>query len=261
MRAVLKAQINKTDRNDARGMAQMMRVGLYRPVHVKTLRSQKLRLLLTHRKLVQSKAIALDNDLRGTLRNFGLKVGVVGTVKFEARVRELVESLPDVAELVEPLLIVRQVLREQLGILHRRLLAIVRDDDVCRRLMTIPGVGPVVALTYRATVDVPVRFRKSKSVGAVFGLTCTKYQSGEIDRTGAISRCGDEMVRTTLYEAAQILLVRSTKWSWLKAWAMQIAKRRGIKRAIVALARRLAVIMHRIWVDGTEFRWTREVTA
>jgi transposase len=261
MRAVLKAQINKTDRNDARGMAQMMRVGLYRPVHVKTLRSQKLRMLLTHRKLVQSKAIALDNDLRGTLRNFGLKVGVVGTVKFEARVRELVENLPDVAELVEPLLIVRRVLREQLGILHRRLLAIVRDDDVCRRLMTIPGVGPVVALTYRATVDVPVRFRKSKSVGAVFGLTCAKYQSGEIDRTGAISRCGDQMVRTTLYEAAQILLVRSTKWSWLKAWAMQIARRRGMKRAIVALARRLAVIMHRIWVDDTEFRWTRNAAA
>ena len=161
MRAVLKAQINKTDRNDARGMAQMIRVGLYRPVHVKTLRSQKLRMLLTHRKLVQSKAIALDNDLRGTLRNFGLKVGVVGTIKFEARVRELVENLPDVAELVEPLLIVRQVLREQLGLLHRRLLAIVRDDDVWRRLITIPGVGPVVALTYRATVDVPVRFRKS----------------------------------------------------------------------------------------------------
>jgi transposase len=261
MRAALKAQINKTDRNDARGMAQMMRVGLYRPVHVKTLRSQKLRMLLTHRKLVQSKAIALDNDLRGTLRNFGLKVGVVGTVKFEARVRELVENLPDVAELVEPLLIVRRVLREQLGILHRRLLTIVRDDDVCRRLMTIPGVGPVVALTYRATVDVPVRFRKSKSVGAVFGLTCAKYQSGEIDRTGAISRCGDEMVRTTLYEAAQILLVRTTKWSWLKAWAMQIARRRGMKRAIVALARRLAVIMHRIWVDDTEFRWTRNAAA
>jgi transposase len=232
MRAVLKAQINKTDRNDARGMAQMMRVGLYRPLHVKTLRSQKLWMLLTHRKLVQSKAIALDNDLRGTLRNFGLKVGVVTTVKFEARVRELVENLPDVAELVEPLLIVRRVLREQLGRLHRRLLAIVRDDDVCRRLMTIPGVGPVVALTYRATVDVPVRFRKSKSVGAVFGLTCAKYQSGEIDRTGAISRCGDEMVRTTLYEAAQVLLVRTTKWSWLKAWAMQIARRRGMKKAI-----------------------------
>jgi transposase len=228
-------------------------------VHVKTLRSQKLRVLLTHRKLLQSKAIAIENDLRATLRNFGLKVGMVGTVKFEARIRELVESLPDLAVLVEPLLIVRQVVREQLGILHRRLLAIVRDDDVCRRLMTIPGVGPVVALTYRATVDVPARFRNSKAVGAVFGLTPAKYQSGENDRTGAISRCGDEMMRMMLYEVAQSMLVRSAKWSWLKAWAIKIARHRGIKKAIVALARRLAVIMHRMWVDGTEFRWTREV--
>jgi transposase len=261
MRAVLKAQINKTDRNDARGIAQMMRVGLYRPVHVKTLRSQKLRMLLTHRKLLQSKAIAIENDLRATLRNFGLKVGVVETVKFEARIKELVEKVSDLALLVEPLLIVRRVLREQIGILHRRLLAIVRDDDVCRRLMTIPGVGPVVALTYRATVDVPVRFRNSKAVGAVFGLTPSKHQSGEADRTGGISRCGDEMMRAMLYEAAQILLVRTTKWSWLKAWAMSIARRRGLKKAVVALARRLAVIMHRIWVDGTEFRWTRETAA
>jgi transposase len=258
MRAVLQAQINKTDRNDARGMAQMMRAGLYRPVHVKTLRSQKLRMLLTHRKLLQSKAIAIDNDLRGTLRNFGLKVGVVGASKFEARIRELVETLPDLAELVEPLLIVRRTLREQIGILHGRLLAIVRNDDVCRRLMTVPGVGPVVALTYRATVDVPARFRNSRAVGAVFGLTPSKYQSGEIDRTGAISRCGDEMMRVMLYEAAHIMLVRLARWSWLKAWAMKIARRRGMKKAIVALARRLAVILHRIWVDGSEFRWTRE---
>src|SRR5271170_374730 len=164
MRAVLKAQINKTDRNDARGMAQMMRVGLYRVVHVKTLRSQKLRMLLTHRKLLQSKAIAIENDLRGTLRNFGLKVGIAGKVKFEARIKELVQNFPDLAVLVEPLLVVPRVLCEQLGILHRRLLAVVRDDDVCRRLMTVPGVGPVVALTYRATVDVPTRFRKSVDV-------------------------------------------------------------------------------------------------
>jgi transposase len=258
MQAVLKAQINKTDRNDARGIAQMMRVGLYRPVHVKTLHSQKLRVLLTHRKLLQSKAIAIENDLRGTLRNFGLKVGVVGDVKFEGRIKKLVENLPDLAVLVEPLLVVRRVLREQIVILHRRLLAIVRDDEVCRRLMTVPGVGPVVALTYRATVDVPARFRKSKAVGAVFGLTCSKYQSGEIDWSGRISRCGDEMMRVMLYEAAQVMLTRTNKWSWLKAWAVQIAKRRGMKKAIVALARRLAVIMHRIWVNGTEFCWTRE---
>jgi len=261
MRAALKAQINKTDRNDARGIAQMMRAGLYRPVHVKTVRSQKLRMLLTHRKLLQSKAIAVENDLRATLRNFGLKVGMVGTAKFEARIRELVESISDLVVLVEPLLLVRRVLREQIGILHRRLLVIVRDDDVCRRLMTVPGVGPVVALTYRATVDVPARFRKSKAVGAVFGLTPSRYQSGERDRTGGISRCGDEMMRAMLYEAAHIMLVRSTKWSWLKAWAMKIARHRGLKKAIVALARRLAVIMHRIWIDGTEFRWTREAAA
>jgi transposase len=261
MRAVLQAQINKTDRNDARGMAQMMRAGLYRPVHVKTLRSQKLRMLLTHRKLLQSKAIAIDNDLRGTLRNFGLKVGVAGASKFEARIQALVENLPDLAELVEPLLIVRRTLREQIGVLHGRLLAIVRTDDVCRRLMTVPGVGPVVALTYRATVDVAARFRNSKAVGAVFGLTPARYQSGEIDRSGTISRCGDEMMRAMLYEAAHIMLVRVAKWSWLKAWAMKIARHRGMKKATVALARRLAVILHRIWVDGTEFRWTREQAA
>jgi transposase len=260
MRAVLKARINKTDRNDARGIAQMMRVGLYRPVHVKTLRSQKLRMLLTHRKLLQAKAIAVENDLRATLRNFGLKVGVVGAVKFEIRIKELVENFPDLVALVEPLLVVRRVLREQISILHRRVLTAVRNDEVCRRLMTVPGVGPVVALTYRATVDVPARFRRSKSVGAVFGLTPSRDQSGETDRPGAISRCGDAMMRTTLYEAAQVMLLRSAKWSWLKAWAMKIARRRGMKKAIVALARRLAVIMHRIWVDGTEFRWTREET-
>src|SRR6516165_1977746 len=149
MRAVLKAQINKTDRNDARAIAQMMRAGLYRPVHVKTLRSQKLRMLLTHRKLLQAKVIAVENDLRATLRNSGLKVGVVARVKFEARIKDLIESSPALVALVKPLLVVRRVLREQIAILHRRVLATVRDDEVCRRLMTVPGVGPVVALTYR----------------------------------------------------------------------------------------------------------------
>src|SRR5512146_3495087 len=174
MRAVLQAQINKTDRNDARGIARMMRAGRYRPVHVKTLRSQKLRTLLTYRKLLQSKAIAIENDLRATLRNFGLKVGMVGTVKFEARIKELVADIPDLASLVEPMLVVRRVLREQIAVLHCRLLAIVKDDEVCRRLMTIPGIGPVVALSYRATVDVPARFRNSKAVGAALGLTSAK---------------------------------------------------------------------------------------
>ena len=204
-------------------------------------------MLLTHRKLLQSKALAIENDLRATLRNFGLKVGLVGTGKFEARIKEPAEDLPDLAVLVEPLLVVRRVLREQIDILHRRLLVIVRDDDVCRRLMTVPGVGPIVALTYRATVDVPARFRNSKAVGAVFGLTPSKYQSDEVNRTGAISRCGNEMMPMMLYEAAQIVLVRSTKWSWLKAWAMKIARHRGMKKAIVALARRLAAARQSRW--------------
>ena len=141
------------------------------------------------------------------------------------------------------------------------MLDIVRNDDVCRRLMTVPGVGPVVALTYRATVDVPARFKNSKAVGASFGLTPSRHQSGESDRPGAISRCGDEMMRVMLYEAAQVMLTRTNKWSWLKAWAMKIARHRGMKKAIVALARRLAVIMHRMWVDGTEFRWTHDIVA
>jgi transposase len=259
MKAALSAQRNKTDRNDARGIAQMMRVGLYRPVHVKTLTSQKQRMLLTARRLLKAKALDIENDLRGTLRNFGFKVGMVGTVQFEARIRELIADHADLLAIVEPLLIARRVLREQLGVLHRLLLEMARHDEVCRRLMTTPGVGPVVALTFRATVDVPSRFTSSKAVGAIFGLTPRRHQSGEIDRMGAISKCGDGMMREMLFEAALVLMThRSLKWSWLKAWGMKIARHRGMKRAIVAVARRLAVIMHRMWVEGTEFRWTRE---
>ena len=256
MKAALSAQLNKSDRNDARGIAHKMRVGLYRPVHVKTLASQKLRMLLTSRQLLQAKALDIENDLRGTLRNFGLKIGTVGTTKFEARIRELVANYPDLAAITEPLVIARRVLREQLGVLHHQLLAVVRADDVCRRLMTVPGVGPVVALTFRATIDVPTRFKNSKAVGAVFGLTPRRHQSGEIDRMGGISKSGDTMIRTMLFGAAQVMLTRTIRWSWLKAWGMKIARHRGMKRAIVAVARRMAVIMHRMWADGTEFRWT-----
>lgn len=243
MRAALSAQVNKSDRNDARGIAHMMRVGLYRPVHVKTPASQKRRMLLTSRQLLQAKARDIENDLRGTLRNFGLKVGIVGAIKFEARIRELVANHPDLATIVNSLLIARRVLREQLSVLHRHLLAVVRHDEVCRRLMTMPGVGPVVALTFRATVDVPARFTNSKTVGAIFGLTPRRHQSGEIDRMGGISKCGDAMMRTVLFEAAQAMLTRTIKWSWLKAWGMKIARHRGMKRAVVAVARRMAVVM------------------
>ena len=256
-KAFLKAQVNKSDRNDARGIAQMMRVNLFRSVHVKTLTSQKRRALLTARKLLQDKAIAIENDIRGLLRNFGLKVGAVGVIKFEKRIVELVEGAPELAEIMACLLDARRKLREQVRKLHRKLLLIVRDNEVCRRLMTIPGIGPVVSLAFTATIDIPARFKSSKAVGPALGLTPTRNQSGESDRIGRISKCGDGMMRTLLYEAAQVMLTRTRKWSWLKAWAMNVAKRRGRLKAIVALARRLAVIMHRIWSDGTVFLWTK----
>jgi transposase len=225
---------------------------------VKTLTSQKRRALLTARKLLQEKAIAIENDIRGLLRNFGLKVGVIGTVKFEDRIRELTEGVLDLAEIMAPLLSARRKLRDEFDQLHRKVLVLTRDDAVCNRLMTIPGVGPVTALAFTSTIDVPARFRNSRAVGPALGLTPVLNQSGESCRVGRISRCGDAMVRTLLYEAAQVLLNRVRKWSWLKAWAMKIARQRGLRKAIVALARRLAFIMHRMWSDGTEFRWTRE---
>jgi transposase len=258
MKSLLKGQqVNKSDRHDARGIAQMMRVGLFRPVHVKTLASQERRMLLTARKLVQRKMLDVDADLRGTLRNFGLKVGVVGQAGFETRVRELVEGLPRLAAIVEPLLTIRRVMRREFTRLHKMLLDVARHDPVCRRLMTAP-VGAVVALTYRATIDQPQRFTHSRAVGAHVGLTPRRHQSGEIDYDGGISKSGDAMLRTMLYEAAQILLTRSRSWSWLKAWGMRVVQRRGIRRAIVAVARRLAVILHRMWTDGTDFRWGSE---
>lgn len=210
-KAFLKAQVNKTDRNDARGIAQMMRVNLFQPVHVKTLTSQQRRALLTARKLLQEKAIAIENDIRGLLRNFGLKVGIVGTVGFEERIRELVDGLPELGVIMEPLLAARQRLRETFMALHRKLLSIVRDDEACRRLMTIPGVGPVTSLAFISTIDVPARFRNSRAVGPALGLTPVLNQSGESNRVGRVSLCGDGLMRALLYEAAQVMLSRVKK--------------------------------------------------
>jgi len=187
-------------------------------------------------------------------------VGTVSPGQFEARVRELVGGHPRLAAMVEPLLTVRRVLREQFAAPHKMVLDQVRDDPVCRCLMTAPGVGPVVALSFRATVDQPQRFARSRMVGAHYGLTPRRFQSGEADYEGRISKCGDAMLRSMLYEAAQVLLTRTGKWSWLKAWGVQVARRRGLKKAIVAVARRLAVILHRMWLDGTDFRWSKEVS-
>jgi transposase len=243
------------ERNDARGIAQMIRVGLFKPVHVKTERSQRLRVLLTVRKLLKGKLLDIEADLRGVLKNFGLKLGKVNVRDFEPRVRELAAFDPMIAEYVDPVLIARLALREQYDRLHRMLLHIVRGDAVCRRLMTMPGVGPVVALTYRVTVDVPARFAKSRNVGAHFGLTPRQYQSGEVDWRGGVSKNGDPLMRATLYEAAQVLLSRVSRWSSLRSWGMRVARKRGRRKAIVALARRMSVILHRMWTDETDFQW------
>src|SRR5437763_16986794 len=223
--------------------------------------TQQQRMLLTSRKLLQRKLLDVEADLRGTLRNFGLKVGAVSGSRYEARVRELVEGFPGLAAIAEPLLNVRRVMRQQFAVLHKMLLDRARGDPVCRRLMTAPGVGAVVALTYRATVDQPQRFVHSRAVGAHVGLTPKRYQSGEVDYDGRVSKCGDALLRTMLYEAAHSLLIQSRKWSWLKAWGLRVAQRRGIRRAIVAVARRLAVVLHRMWVDGSEFRWSKDSAA
>lgn len=261
MKKALSAQLNKTDRHDARGIAQMMRVGLYRPVHIKSIGCQRLRTVLTARHLLRGKLLDVDNELRGLLRNFGLVVGKVSARDFEARVRELASAEAALMIVVEPLLVVRRVLREQFAALDDVLVRTARQDEVCRRLMTIPGVGPLVSLTFRAAIDVPARFTSSRTVGAHFGMTPRKYQSGETDRMGRISKWGDALARTALYEAAQVLLTRVRRWCSLKAWAVQVSRRRGHKKAIVALARRLATVMHRIWVDGSEFRWDTPKTS
>jgi len=212
MMALLKAQqINKSDRDDARGIAQMMWVGLFKPVHVKTQMARERRMLLTSRKLLQRKLLDVESDLRETLRNFGLKVGVVSTGKFEARIRGLVAGSPRLTLVVEPILAVRRVMRQQFAVLHKMLLDTVRHDPVCRRLMTAPGVGVVVASTYRATVDQPQRFVLSRAVGAHVGLTPKRHQSGEIDYDGRVSKSGDTMLRTMLYEAAKSLLTQQGK--------------------------------------------------
>ncbi len=255
VKAALKAMTVKTDRNDARGMAQLMRMGWFRPVHVKTLQAQEIRALLTARKLLVAKLRDVESSIRGILRGFGLKVGAVSKGKFEARIRELVVGQAMLGRVAEPLLRARAALRAEYATLHRDLLGTVREDDVCGRLMTVPGVGPVVAMTFRSAIDRPERFARSKAVGAHFGLTPKKYQSGEIDRTGRISKVGDAMARTALYEAANVMLTRAVRFSALKAWALRVAGRHGMKKAKVALARKLAVVMHRMWLDGTTFRW------
>ena len=261
VKAALSAMVVKTDRKDARGIAHLLRMGWFRPVHCKSPPAQEVRALLVARKQLQAKMRDVELSLRGLLRGFGLKVGEISKGQFAARVRTLVAGHMMLERIAEAMLQARDALRTEFGKLHRAMLAIVRGDEVCRRLMTVPGVGALIAVTFTSAVDDPQRFARSRAVGAHFGLTPRKYQSGETDITGAVSRVGDAMVRTALYEGAHILLTRAVRFSALKRWALEVAKRRGMKRAKVALARKLAVILHRMWIDGTTFRWSRQTAA
>ena len=261
VKAALGAMTMKTDRNDARGMAQMIRMAWFRPVHAKTVPAQEIRALLVARKQLQARLNDLELCLRGILRGFGLKLGDVAKGRFEASVRELVAGQKTLEGLAEPMLRARAALRAEYAAVHREVLRIVRLDADCRRMMTVPGVGAIVAVTFKAAVDDPGRFKRSRDVGAHFGLTPKRYQSGEVDRSGHISKTGDAQVRTALFEAAHVMLLRVQRFSALKAWALRVARARGLKRAKVALARKLAVVLHRLWVDGTAFRWNREAAA
>ena len=250
VKAALSATTVKTDRRDARGMAQLLRMGWFRPVHVKSPELQEVRALLVARKQLQHKLTDIELSIRGILRGFGLKVGKVTDKAFEARIRKLASGHAMLEQIAEAMLAARATLLEQFNKLHKAVLDIVRHDEVCRRFMT-------TAITYKSALDDPNRIKKSRNAGPLFGLTPKRYQSGETDVTGGISRVGDAMVRTALYEAANVLLSRVTRFSALKRWGLQVAKRRGLKRAKVAVARKLAVILHRMWLDGTTFRWTK----
>lgn len=259
--AAMKAMPNKTDRNDARALAQIMRTGWFRQVHVKSRQSRLWRSLLVARRTVVNEMRSIENVVRAMLREAGIKLGTPSRTMFDRRVRELAGSDAEVMAMVEPLLAILNTMLKEFTRLTKQVLDIVRREQVCRRLMSAPGVGPITALAFRATIDRPERFASSQAVGPHLGLTPARYQSGETDIQGRISRCGDELARTALYEAAHSLLVRSKKWSSLRAWGMNIARRRGMARARVAVARKLAVILHRMWADTTEFRFGKAPTA
>ena len=256
--AAMKTMPNKTDRNDARALAQIMRTGWYRQVHVKSRQCRLWRSLLVARRTVLNEMRTIENVVRAILREAGIKLGTPSRVAFADRVRELAGGDAAVMPFVEPLLAILVMMLKQLARLTRQVHGIARQQDICRRLMSVPGVGPITALAFRATIDRSDRFKRSRDVGAHLGLTPARYQSGETDVQGKVSRCGDELARTALYEAAHTLLVRSRKWSSLRAWGMKIAKRRGMARARVAVARKLAVILHRMWCDTSEFRFGKE---
>lgn len=258
--AAMKAQQVKTDRNDARGLAHIMRTGWFREVHVKSHQSQKLRVLLCNRRCLLDKRLDIDSQIRGTLKVFGHKTGKVSPGKYEERIRELIQDDKELQAYIFPMLEARGHLLRQCNNLEKMILAYVRKDQICQLFMTAPGVGPLTSLAFKTFVDRPERFRHSKAVGPATGLTPRKYASGEVDYDGHITKCGDTFLRSHLFEAAKVLLSRASKPSSLKAWGLRLAKRSSKKKACVAVARKLAVILHAMWRDGTVFQ-TDEISA
>lgn len=252
MKAFAKASPIKTDRRDARLIAQAMRTGLFKATHVKTEYSQRIRLLLRHRQSMVRRNKDLINTVRGSLKAFGIRTGGGKNTLYARRVREAIDD-PMLLAMTEPLLKAFEDGLHTLARIDKMLLEIVKQDAVCRLLMTVPGVGPVIALTFRTAVDVVHRFDNSRLVAAVFGLTPRIHSSGEMEQIGRITKSGDTMVRAMLYEAANVMMTRCRADNWLKTWALGVARRRGARKAKVALARKLAVVLHRMWRDGTEF--------
>ena len=257
-RAALKMQINKTDQNDAEGLAQIMRTGWYRSVHVKSFDSHRARALLGARAQLVGMTTRLSNHIRGVLKTFGLLPGALRGLPFDRRVEAMLADRADVAPIVRPMLEVWRRLREQIATFDKVVRTLVKSSPTCRLLMSVPGIGALSVLAYVSTVEDPARFGRSRSVGAHLGLTPRRYQSGEIDRSGRISRCGDTLARTLMYEAAVVILTRVKRPSNLKDWAHAIARRSGAGKARVALARKLSVILHSIWRSGESFRWSQE---
>ena len=249
------AMRNKTDRTDARGIAQVLRTGWFSPVHMKSREAHGVRALLNTRKALLKKTMDLANEVRGLLKIFGIRLPM--TVKhgsFDGVVRPLIEMDDVLAHALVPLLDARVVLYQHFLELDRRVKRAASQDEVCMRMMTVPGVGPIASLTFKAAVDDPTRFKRSRTVGAHFGLTPRRYQSGEHDNPGRISKAGDRDFRATLYAAANALLMRTMAGSQIKSWGMRLIRTKGRRRAVVAVARKLAVLLHRMWTDGTEFR-------
>ena len=256
-KAVLKMQINKSDRNDAIGIARIMQTGWFKEVHVKDIDSHSVRALLASRALLVKIKRDLENHVRGLLKNLGLVIGRAKFNVFAVRAEELIEGRPELVAAIRPLLEARSAVEQQVSELDRKVMKLARHDTQVRRFMTAPGVGPITALAFKATIDDPTRFARSRSVGAYVGLTSRRHASGEVDWTGRISKCGDAMLRSYLFEAAGVLLTRVPKWSAVKA-EQRLAKRNGLRKAKVAVARKLAVILHRMWIDGTEFNWSKK---